>query len=101
MDTGFKNFAEFYPFYLGEHRNRTCRRLHFAGASLALVCVVMLITTGRPQYLLYALLSGYAFAWVGHYFFEKNRPATFKHPFYSFVGDWAMYRDIWLGRIKF
>ena len=61
----------------------------------------MLIASARPQYLLYALLSGYAFAWVGHYFFEKNRPATFKHPFYSFVGDWAMYRDIWLGRIKF
>ena len=101
MDTGFKSFAEFYPFYLGEHRNVTCRRLHFVGASLALVCLVMLFVSGRPQYLLYSLLCGYAFAWVGHFFFEKNRPATFKHPLYSFVGDWAMYRDIWLGRIKF
>ena len=61
----------------------------------------MLIASARPQYRLYALLSGSAFAWVGHFFFEKNRPATFKHPLYSFVGDWAMYRDIWLGRIKF
>ena len=101
MDPSFKTFAEFYPFYLGEHRNVTCRRLHFVGTSLALVCVLMLAATGRPQYLLYALLCGYAFAWVGHFFFEKNRPATFKHPFYSFVGDWAMYRDIWLRRIKF
>ena len=101
MDTRFNSFAEFYPFYLGEHRNVTCRRLHFVGASLALVFLVMLFVSGRPQYLLYGLLCGYAFAWVGHFFFEKNRPATFKHPLYSFVGDWAMYRDIWLGRIKF
>ena len=101
MDPTFNTFAEFYPFYLGEHRNPTCRRLHFVGTSLALVCLVMLVTTGRPQYLLYGLVCGYAFAWVGHFFFEKNRPATFKHPFYSFVGDWAMYRDIWLGRIRF
>ena len=101
MDTRFNSFAEFYPFYLGEHRNVTCRRLHFVGASLALVCLVMLFVSGRPQYLLYGLVCGYAFAWVGHFFFEKNRPATFKHPLYSFVGDWAMYRDIWLGRIKF
>lgn len=97
----FKSFAEFYPFYLGEHRNRHCRRLHFVGTSLTFVCAVMLLTTQKPQYLLYGLLCGYAFAWIGHFFFEKNRPATFKYPLYSFIGDWAMYRDIWLGRIKF
>ena len=97
----FKNFAEFYPHYLNEHRDRTCRRLHFVGTSLGLVCFVMLVTTWRPQYLLYGLLCGYLFAWIGHVAFEKNRPATFKHPIYSFVGDWAMYRDIWLGRIPF
>ena len=60
----------------------------------------MLAVTGRPQYLLYGLMCGYLFAWIGHLFFEKNKPATFKHPFYSFAGDWAMYRDIWLGRVK-
>jgi hypothetical protein len=97
----FDTFADFYPYYLGEHRDRTCRRLHFVGTSLALVCLVMLVTTGRPQYLLYGLLCGYAFAWIGHAVFEKNKPATFKYPVYSFIGDWAMYRDIWLGRIKF
>ena len=101
MDTRFNSFAEFYPFYLGEHRNVTCRRLHFVGASLALVFLVMLFVSGRPQYLLYGLLCGYAFAWVGHFFFEKNRPATFKHPLYSFVGDWAMYRDMWRGKVTF
>lgn len=94
-----KTFAEFYPFYLGEHNNRTCRRLHFVGSTLALVCLAMLVATGRLQYILYALLCGYGFAWVGHYVFEKNRPATFKRPLYSLAGDWVMYRDIWAGRI--
>ena len=97
----FKTFAEFYPYYLGEHRNRSCRRLHFVGTSLALVCLVMLASTGRPQYLVYALLCGYGFAWTGHALFEKNKPATFKFPVYSFIGDWAMYRDILMGRIPF
>jgi len=96
----FKSFAEFYPFYLTEHSNLTCRRLHFVGSSLGLVCLAMLFATGRPQYLLYGLLCGYAFAWVGHFGFEKNKPASFKRPLYSFMGDWAMYRDIWLGRVK-
>jgi len=96
----FASFAEFYPFYLGEHRNPTCRRLHFVGLTLALVCLAMLLATGRLQYIAYALLCGYGFAWIGHVVFEKNRPATFKHPLYSFIGDWAMYRDIWRGHIK-
>lgn len=95
----FKTFAEFYPFYLGEHSNRTCRRLHFVGSTLVLVCLAMLFATGRMQYLLYALLCGYGFAWVGHFVFEKNRPATFKRPLYSLMGDWVMYRDLLTGKI--
>ena len=96
----FHTFAEFYPFYLSEHSNRTCRRLHFVGSTLALLCLATGIVRGMPIYLLYALLCGYAFAWVGHFGFEKNKPASFKRPLYSFMGDWAMYRDIWLGRVK-
>jgi hypothetical protein len=99
--SGFSSFREFYPFYLGEHRNRTCRRLHFVGTSIAIVCIVAAIVRDNPWWLLGALVSGYAFAWVGHFFFEKNKPATFKHPFYSFVGDWVMYKDILIGRIRF
>jgi hypothetical protein len=99
--SSLKTFAEFYPFYLGEHRNRTCRRLHFVGSTLVLVCLAMLFITGRPQYIVYALLCGYGFAWFGHFVFEKNRPATFERPLYSFIGDWAMYRDIWRARIPF
>ena len=97
----FKSFAEFYPFYLGEHRNLACRRMHFLGSTLVLLCLAMLVYSGRPQYLLYGLLSGYGCAWIGHYVFEKNQPASFKRPLYSFIGDWVMYRDMWLGRIRF
>ncbi|MBN9411218.1 MAG: DUF962 domain-containing protein [Burkholderiales bacterium] len=97
----FASFAEFYPFYLTEHSNRTCRRLHFVGSTLALACLAALVLTGRPGFLLAGLLCGYGFAWIGHFGFEKNRPASFKRPLYSFMGDWAMYRDIWRGRIPF
>ena len=96
-----KTFAEFYPLYLKEHANRTCRRLHFLGSSLALACLALLIYTGQPGYALGALLCGYGFAWIGHFGFEKNRPASFKRPLYSFMGDWVMYRDLWSGRIRF
>lgn len=97
----FKSFAEFYPFYLGEHSNRTCRRLHFLGSSLALACLFMLLTSGNLLWLLAGLLCGYGFAWIGHFVFEKNKPASFKRPLYSFMGDWAMYKDIWTGKIPF
>ena len=96
----FKSFAQFYPFYLSEHSNLTCRRLHFAGSTLALVFLVMLVVTQNPWWFLAALLVGYLFAWVGHFGFEKNKPASFKRPLYSFMGDWAMYRAIWLGKVK-
>lgn len=95
------SFAEFYSFYLSEHSNRTCRRLHFLGSSLALVCFTLLVFTGELQYLLLALLSGYGCAWIGHFVFEKNKPASFKRPLYSFMGDWVMYKDIWIRKIPF
>ncbi|HWV05571.1 Mpo1-like protein [Ralstonia sp.] len=97
----FGSFAEFYPYYLSEHQDRTCRRLHFVGSTVALVCLILLVFTGNLWWLLGAAVSGYAFAWVGHFGFEKNRPATFRHPFYSLMGDWVMYRDIWTGKIPF
>lgn len=96
----FKSFAEFYPFYLTEHSDRTCRRLHFAGSSLSLLCLVAAVVTRNPWWLLAGLLSGYGFAWVGHFVFEKNKPASFKRPLYSFMGDWVMYKDIWAGKVK-
>jgi hypothetical protein len=97
----YSHFADFYPFYLSEHRNRTCRRLHFVGSSLALACLVSAVITLNPWWLLVGLLCGYGFAWVGHFGYEKNRPASFRQPLFSFMGDWAMYRDIWTGKIRF
>lgn len=101
MSTRFSSFREFYPFYLGEHQNRTCRRLHFAGSSLALGFIVLAVLRSQPLWLLAALVSVYALAWVGHFAFEKNRPATFRHPLYSFLGDWVMFKDMLIGRIPF
>jgi hypothetical protein len=95
-----RSFAEFYPLYLAEHSNRTCRRLHFVGSTLALACLATGIVRGQPLYFVYALLCGYGFAWLGHFGFEKNKPASFKRPLYSFMGDWVMYKDIWIGKIK-
>jgi hypothetical protein len=95
------SFAEFYPFYLSEHKHRTCRRMHFVGSTLSLMCLAMLAVTGKAQYFLYALLCGYGCAWIGHFVFEKNKPASFKRPLYSFMGDWVMYRDMWRGRVSF
>lgn len=98
---GYASFREFYPFYLGEHRNRICRRLHFTGSALVLGTLFWTVVTGHWLGLILMPLFGYGFAWVGHFFFEKNRPATFTHPVYSFMGDWMMFRDILVGRIAF
>jgi hypothetical protein len=97
----FASFAEFYPFYLSEHRNPTCRMLHFAGSSLVLGCLLAAIVTRNAWWLLAMPLAGYGFAWVGHFAFEKNRPATFKHPLYSLLGDWVMYAQLLTGKIPF
>ena len=96
----FRSFAEFYPFYLSEHSNRTSRRLHFIGSTGVIACVIAAFVSGNGWWLLAATFCGYGFAWVGHFFFEHNRPATFRHPFYSFIGDWAMYRDILRGKVS-
>lgn len=95
----FSSFAEFYPFYLGEHANRTSRRLHVVGTSVGLLQLPLALFTGNPSWLLSGFATGYAFAWVGHFFFEKNTPATFKHPLYSLRGDFTMARDVLAGRI--
>ena len=97
----FQRFAEFYPFYLSEHRNRTCRRLHFVGTALVVLVVIAAVLSMNPWLLLGAPIAGYGFAWIGHFVFERNRPATFQHPWYSLLGDFILFRDILIGRIKF
>lgn len=97
----FQDFETFYPYYLEEHSNRTNRRLHFVGTSLGLLMFIFAVATLNPWWVLAALVTGYGFAWVGHFFFEHNRPATFKYPWMSYRGDWRMWREILTGRIPF
>lgn len=97
----FNSFKAFYPYYLKEHRNVTCRRLHFIGSLLVLMVIISALLSQKYALLWLLPIIGYGFAWVGHFFFEKNRPATFKHPFYSLWGDWVMFKDILTGKIKF
>lgn len=97
----YRSLEEFYPYYLGEHSNRTCRRLHFIGTSLGLVMMATGLVTLNGWLILAAFIQGYAWAWVGHYFFEHNKPATFKYPWLSFKGDWKMWWDMLTGKIKF
>ncbi|HET6430973.1 DUF962 domain-containing protein [Dyella sp.] len=97
---GFSSFREFYPYYLGEHRNRACRRLHFAGSACVLAIVLGALASGHLVWLWLAPVAGYGFAWIGHFVFEKNRPATFRHPLYSLAGDWVMFFDVLRGRVR-
>jgi hypothetical protein len=102
MSRGYASFREFYPFYLGEHADPTCRRLHFVGSALIVVLVALVLArVVSPWALLGVPVIGYGFAWVGHFFFEHNKPATFTYPFYSLLGDWVMFKDMLTGRIRF
>lgn len=99
-EKSFRTFRDFYPFYLGEHSNLTCRRLHFAGTSVAVVLLIIAAITQRWWLIVVALVQGYAFAWVGHFFFEHNKPATFKYPWFSLMGDWRLWWDMLTGRVR-
>ena len=97
----YRTFGEFYPFYLNEHSNQTSRRLHFVGTTAALALLITAFATQTWWLVPVAFLQGYAFAWVGHFFFEHNRPATFVYPGFSFLGDWCMWWQILTGKIRF
>ena len=96
----YASFREFYPFYLGEHADRRCRRMHFLGSCLVIASIVAAILARNPRWLVAAPLCGYGCAWLGHFVFEKNKPATFRHPVYSLMGDWVMFADILRGRVR-
>jgi hypothetical protein len=102
VDSTFKSFKEFYSFYLSEHKNKTSRILHFIGTFLVLGLLVFLLLAQKEARFWIALpLTGYGFAWVGHAFFEKNKPATFKHPLWSLRGDFTLFFDILRGKRGF
>ncbi len=97
----YTRFADFYPYYLQEHSHPVCRRLHYVGSLLVLGLLAYALASGHWLWLLAVPLVGYGFAWIGHFVFEKNRPATFSYPLYSLMGDWVMLKDALTGRIHF
>ena len=96
----FKTFADFWPHYLSEHSKAATRVMHCLGTLVAMAVVIFTIAAGKWWLFPIGLIPGYTFAWVGHFFIEKNRPATFTHPFWSFLGDWKMLALMLTGRLK-
>lgn len=95
------SLKEFYPFYLQEHRNSTSRILHFIGTSLVILLLPAALLFHDLRLLMLIPFVGYGFAWVGHFFFEKNKPATFKYPAYSLASDFLLFWDLLRGKEKF
>lgn len=97
----YTSFADFYPYYLREHQQRGTRILHFVGTSLFLAGAGAALVWARPWLVLAGVVAAYGFAWVGHFFVEHNRPATFQHPWLSLRGDFQLYWDLLRGKEKF
>jgi hypothetical protein len=100
VERQFKSFVEFWPYYLGEHSKPATRLLHCVGSLAGIGIVIAFVAIGRWWLFPLALIPGYAFAWIGHFFIEKNRPATFTYPLWSFMGDWKMLALMLTGRLK-
>ena len=93
-----QTYSEFWPFYLGEHKNPMNRRLHFIGSTLGLILLGTALVMQNGWFILAAFVSGYAFAWIGHFKIEKNRPATFTYPLWSLISDWRMWYRMLIGK---
>jgi hypothetical protein len=97
----YRTLSEFYPFYLSQHANRISRRLHFIGTTTALMLLVSAFITQLWWIVAIAFVQGYAFAWLGHFFFEHNKPATFAYPWFSFISDLCLWWEMLTGKIQF
>jgi hypothetical protein len=94
------SFEDFWPYYVREHSTEGCRLLHFIGSAIGIICLVSTFITGNLWLLILGLALGYGFAWIGHFFIEHNKPATFQYPLWSFRADWRMWRLMLLGRMS-
>ena len=101
MEKRFTSFREFYPYYLSEHKLKGTRILHFIGTTFFFMWILGAVIYLTPLYLLWGVISAYGMAWIGHYFIEKNKPATFQYPLWSLRGDFKLYFQIWGGKEKF
>lgn len=101
MEKKYSSLKEFYPYYLSEHQHPTSRLLHFIGTGLVLVVLGLALALENYSWLAGIPVLGYGFAWVGHFFFEKNKPATFTYPFYSLASDFILFFDLLRGKEKF
>lgn len=101
MEKRYATLKEFYPYYLKEHQNSTCRILHFTGTGLVFLIFFAGILTANFFWLIAIPFVGYGFAWVGHFFYEKNKPATFQYPLFSLASDFKLFFDLLTGKEKF
>ncbi len=97
----YASLQEFLPYYLSEHKDTTCRVLHFIGTGLIAVWILLALITRNAWWLVLIPVGGYGFAWVGHGFFERNKPATFQYPFYSLAGDFILFWRLLIGKEHF
>ena len=95
-----QDFEQFWPYYLNEHARAATRWFHFVGTNVAIATLVYAVVSKSLGLLPLAIISGYAFAWVSHFFIEKNRPATFKYPAWSFKADLKLWRLMWVGKLS-
>lgn len=94
----FKSFSEFYPYYKTEHAKTGTRVMHFIGTSLFLMMIFLFFIYFDYRLLLAGIVFAYGLAWIGHFFIEKNKPATFQYPWYSLMSDFKLYFEIILGK---
>ncbi len=91
----YKTYSAFFDFYLSEHSHALTRAMHYLGSTFGLLALFLALRTLNPLWIVAGLVAGYGCAWAAHFFIEHNKPATFKYPLWSFMGDYHMY-FLWL-----
>lgn len=99
-DRKFETFEDFWPYYVTEHKEPATRLLHFIGTTAGFACVAGAVVFKKRWLFAVAPVVGYGCSWIGHFFIEKNKPATFKHPLWSFRGDMRMWHLMVRGKMQ-